>query len=91
MGTAKSASLRVNTLNTQGYGGANDWQIVSTFQCNKAGLIEYYAQREMLKYRTYRVYIKDGQKIYCQELFECEVDIGHNAVIKAIQYVEKNH
>ncbi len=91
IGTANDASSRINTLNSHGYGGVNDWRLHQSFQCEKAGRIEFFAQSKLRSSRVGRKYIKNGMEVECQELFSCDVKIAIESVIDAIRQLQHKH
>lgn len=87
IGTAQSAQARITTLNGFGYGGATDWTIHFQEFCDNAGRVEFIAQNTLAKYRTYRTYIKTGNTVSCQELFDCHASAATTAVKSALKKV----
>lgn len=87
IGTSKSAQGRMNTLNSFGYGGATDWKIHCHHACSKAGRVEFLAQNALNGYRASRTYIKAGNTVDCQELFNCSASAATAAVQSALKQV----
>jgi len=87
IGTGKNAQARMHTLNKFGYGGATDWTLHAIHACNKAGRIEFLAQKMLNVHRTSRRYIKNGNTVECQELFNCSVSAAATAVLAALNQV----
>ena len=87
IGTGKNAHARMNTLNSFGYGGATDWNIHCHHACNKAGRVEFLAQSTLNAHRASRTYIKTGNTVDCQELFNCSASAAAAAVEAALKQV----
>ena len=84
VGTAESPHLRMGNLNSYGYGGANDWRVVTTVQCaSRAGKVEFLAHRKLLSHQVSRTYTKTYRTVSCQELFSCPAAVASAAVEQA--------
>lgn len=87
IGAANGYQERMRSLNSQGYGGATDWNVNFHFECEKAGRVEFLAQQKLNQYRVTRAYVKTGRAVACQELFDCNVTLAVKAVKKAAMEV----
>lgn len=84
IGTSANAHERMNQINYYGYGGANDWKIQYIKTVEKAARIEFEAQKRIGSNRAWRTYIKDGEEVDCQELFNCDVKTAIESVDQSI-------
>jgi hypothetical protein len=84
IGTSKSASQRISMLSGEGYGGGSDWSLRFHSYCQRAGRVEFIAQRKLQHIRRNASYLKAGFLVECQELFECPVDLAMVAVRSAM-------
>lgn len=72
IGTATDAPNRMQTSNIYAYGGSDDWAIAFRCHCEKAGQIEFLAQKSLRETQTRGSYNKLNQVFACRELFACE-------------------
>lgn len=87
IGTSKNSYSRMNNLNSYGYGGTADWKVHYHHACNKAGRVEFLAQKGLSGHRTSRSYVRTGETVDCQELFNCTAAIATAAVQIALKQV----
>ena len=80
IGVATNHQNRVETLNSHGYGGANDWSMVFHCQTSNAGKLEFMAHQSLNQHRVTRSYFRTGSTINCQELFDCTAAVAVEAV-----------
>lgn len=71
VGMAQDSKFRIKQLNTYEYGGANDWQLYSSWSCETAGQVEFEAHRLLAPHQHFGSYFKDGEERECKELFKC--------------------
>ena len=84
IGVANTHQERLRTLNSQGYGGATDWSVHYCRELDRAGRVEFMAQQALNQYRVSRPYVRTGQTVDCQELFDCPVALAVEAVKNAV-------
>ncbi|MEY3724443.1 MAG: hypothetical protein RLZZ365_378 [Pseudomonadota bacterium] len=84
IGTSANTHERMNQINYYGYGGANDWAVKYIKKVDKADRVEFEAQKIINKNRVWRSYIKDGETVDCQELFDCDIKIAIESVNQSI-------
>lgn len=88
IGTTNNHANREATLNSYGYGGVNDWQMIIAFQAKNAGLVEYEAQKIIHHFSYPAKYKKDGRVIDCLEIFRCRYSRAKNSLIKNLNYTK---
>ena len=84
VGTGRSASERVRTLNFLGYGGISDWTLHFSHHCEKAGRVEFASQQKIKHFRVSRSYFREGVQVNCQELFSCAAEVAVGAITSVI-------
>ena len=84
IGTSANTYERMGHINYYGYGGANDWVAKYIKKVDKAGRIEFEAQKQIDNHRVWRSYIKDGETVDCQELFNCDVKMAIESIEQSI-------
>lgn len=84
IGTSSNTYERMGQINYYGYGGANDWVAKYIKKVGKAARIEFEAQKQIDKHRVWRSYIKDGETVDCQELFNCDVKVAIESVDQSV-------
>ncbi len=85
IGMANNANARIDTLNSQGYGGIYDWELDFAEHCKDAGRIEYAAQLNLRRQSVSRRFWRQGKMVECLELFQCDVAAAVAEVRRAIQ------
>ncbi len=83
IGMAADPRQREGVLNSLAYGGANDWQLLAVVKTEKAGSVEFEAQRSLTDYQVEANYRKDGREQACYEIFRCSHEIALNALRSA--------
>jgi hypothetical protein len=73
IGTCKDINERLRTLNSQKYGGANDWLLVYCFEADNSARVEYSISRDAAPYRFEMQYTRTGKTIKCQEIYSCSI------------------
>lgn len=75
IGTCSNINSRNKSLQTQNYGGSDDWQIsLYTFFEENAGKIEAQVQSELKPYFVSKSYLRDGFKKVSYEIFNYGVE-----------------
>lgn len=88
VGTATDATMRIQTLNSHGYGGVDDWRLSYEQPCDKAGRVEFEAQKILRSYRANDInYQKQGMTVSCQELFSCNLSCAIQAISTALNFL----
>lgn len=82
VGTANDAEARIQSLNVHGYGQATDWELDYHQRCEKAGYVELLIQTELVKFRGFASYVKNGYAVDCHELFTCSIETAIAAARK---------
>ena len=85
VGAAGCPQVRLNTLNQFGYGGASDWKISFSVECNKAGKVEYETQKLLRANQVSRSYLKSGSVVDCLELFDCKPSEAEQAIVVTLR------
>lgn len=75
VGTCKDINNRLRTLNSHGYGGANDWIIFDSFPTENAARIELNIQNAVEAYKCDVFYKRTGKTIKCQEIYKCQPEV----------------
>ena len=83
----KNSHARMNSLNGQGYGDITDWEVHFHQACNQAGKVEFLAQRSLNGHRISKTYVKAGNTVDCQELFNCGASDATAAIQAALKQV----
>ena len=76
IGSSVDASARIAQLNSDGYGGATDWRLISKFETAEAGKVEFTAHASLADCRTPGRYRKGGELTECYELFACPPEVA---------------
>ena len=84
IGTAKSSLNRINSLNSIGYGGVDDWKLILVMQVKDAGLIEFVAQKSISEFAYPTSYLRDGKKVECVETFRCKYSRAKTALLNSL-------
>lgn len=87
IGTATDAPKRMQTLNSYAYGGNDDWTVAFRCHCEKAGQVEFLAQKSLREQQARGSYTKLNQEIECRELFGCEPAEAITAVKGAVAQI----
>lgn len=82
IGTTNNHKNREVTLNSYGYGGVNDWQMIIAFKSENAGLVEHEAQKIIYDFAHPTKYEKNERIIDCLEIFRCRYSRAKNSVAK---------
>ena len=61
-GTSEESLNRVEVLNATGYAGVSDWKLISCFETEKAGTVEYEAQKKLESFPCHVPLLKMGEK-----------------------------
>ena len=80
VGTAIDADARIKSLNGWGYAGVDDWQLISAFDCEKAGEVEHLAQTRLANYQYPTSYLRGDRKTDCLETFRCNYKKAKDAL-----------
>ena len=85
VGTSNSPLVRIRNLNGLSYGGVSDWQLKYSAYTQKAGKVEFIAQKNLSVHCfNNSTYFDKGREIECLELFRCKIPIAINAVKAAL-------
>lgn len=80
VGMASDVDIRESGLNSLGYAGANDWEVLCWVKASDAGRVEFDVHRRLEIYSTDSTYIRNGEKVYCREVFRCGYEEAKAAV-----------
>lgn len=72
VGSAVDAHKRISTLNSWKYASQNDWELISSFKCKKAGSAEYFVQKGISDFAYPTKYFREGKELDCLETFKCK-------------------
>jgi len=90
IGTTGDTSERIKNINYYGYGGASDWVLKYEIRVDKAGQIEWQAQKRVENTRAWRSYVRDGFSVDCQELFDCDVTTAIQSINESIELLRNS-
>jgi len=76
IGSAIDAKGRIAQLNSERYGGTEDWRLIGVSDCDEAGRIEYEAHAALAHSRAEARYRKAGVLTDCYELFACPPEVA---------------
>jgi hypothetical protein len=76
IGVTGDVDARLASLRKLGYGGAADWQLVSSTWRDRAGAVEFDLHATLAKFHVRRTYVRDGLDVECRELFLCPAEIA---------------
>ena len=91
IGTCGDVHSRFRSLCYYGYGGAWDWMPKFEIKAKRAGEVELIAHRKLAQKQVTRIDFKDGNEVTCQELFDCLVVEGIEAVKHAMKVTGQKH
>lgn len=80
IGSSVDANGRATQLNSERYGGAEDWRLIGVYDCNEAGRVEYEAHAALAQCRAEARYRKAGVLTDCYELFACPPEVAMTVV-----------
>ena len=80
VGTASDIEQRERSLQTSGYAGANDWEMLLYFKTENAGSVEHKIQSLLDKYASSQRYMKQGQEVEVLEVFQCSFNKAYEAL-----------
>jgi hypothetical protein len=80
IGMSSQIEIREGQLKKYRYGGVDDWIIVSSVLCDKAGRVEQNAHQKLAPRQMEALYYWDGQERECYEIFRCGYRTAHQAV-----------
>ena len=69
-----SLDIRIEKLNKVRYGGASDWNLVFSSEFEKAGIVEFAAQKALRNFRAKGTYAGQSRTGECEELFSCTAE-----------------
>lgn len=82
IGTCKDIENRTQTLNSHGYGGANDWDVIDSLFTQDAARVEFNIQSKAQVFKHEAVYIRTGKTIKCQEIYKCHLEVLREIFLK---------
>jgi hypothetical protein len=80
VGSTCDLKSRINKLNSVGYGGAMDWELIHSAEFSDAGQIEAVIHKELKPYRVSGSYSGDSRDGDCHELFACTAQMAVQAL-----------
>ena len=84
VGSAVDAQKRISTLNSWAYASQNDWCLISSFSCNKAGSVEHLVQKGVSDFACPAQYMRDGRQVECLEIYKC----SYSRILQAVETLE---
>lgn len=84
VGSAVDAQKRISTLNSWAYASQNDWSLISSFSCNKAGSVEHLVQKGVSDFAYPAQYTRDGRQVDCLEIYKC----NYSRILQAVETLE---
>ena len=84
IGVTDNIIKRELSLNDTNYGNINDWKILKSNLFKKAGQVEAAIQKELIRHRVYRKFIKDYKVVYSSEIFNCDLETANLILDKFI-------
>ena len=89
VGTSKkSATVRLDGMNSDKYGGCSDWTIAYIVPAPQAGRVESKVHRTLAEHAISASYYKNGKITKCRELFSCSVGVAKRAIMEAMGLTE---
>lgn len=83
--TASSVQSRIDQINSDRYGGINDWRFHWSCKCDHAGRVESETHQALHSFRAEgRSYFKSGSEVLCNEIFSCSLTQAVSAVERAV-------
>jgi hypothetical protein len=80
VGFASDFAQRMTTLNSLGYGGVNDWEILYWVNTQDAGQIEYEVHVSLREFASPTSYIRGNDEVDCLETFSCNIHVAIKAI-----------
>lgn len=80
IGFSKNINNREYQINTNFYGGANDWEMIFWIEVDQAGTIEIDIHKVMHKFSVPGTYFSNNVEIDCYELYKCNASVARNAI-----------
>jgi hypothetical protein len=89
VGVTNSTSKRKTYLNSDGYGGATDWEIIFEKNIPAAGYVEHEVHSRLSGKKYVTTYQKQGETVSTNELFKCPVNEALRVLQKCITDFEQ--
>lgn len=84
VGITDSTRKRIGLLNSEEYGGSNDWRLIKAWESDRAGKVEIAAHQQLETYATTGVYFKSGLITESRELFDCSWEVAVQVVSQIV-------
>jgi hypothetical protein len=84
IGTTRNVRQQQKKLRRLGYGSLSDWVLLYYVWVDEGGRIEHAARRRLRRYRTLRMYIKDGWSQKAREIVQCSFSMALEALSESI-------
>ena len=84
VGITSNLARREYWLNYFEYADISDWEIRDNIYVpERVGGVENDVHKSLGPFTTFRTYTHDGETVYCQEVFDCPLDIAQKALQNA--------
>lgn len=81
IGCSHNPRRRIERLNTDKYGGTNDWEWVAHFETKKMGRQEDDLHKKLSRFKIVKEYQKGDGIIKSRELFRCKYSVIRNSLL----------
>jgi hypothetical protein len=78
-----------NKLRGQRYGNLSDWELIYYVWVQEGGKIEHAARAQLQRYKTMRMYPKDGSLQKAREIVKCPFSLAVAAIYNLISSEER--
>lgn len=90
IGVTKNIQSQQNYLRSRSYGGIGDWVLLYYVWVNGGGRTEHKARRRLQRYKTMRMYKKDGRRQKGREIVKCTFSVALDALSNCIDDSERS-
>jgi hypothetical protein len=85
----RRAIALANKLRGQRYGNLSDWELIYYVWVQEGGKIEHAARAQLQRYKTMRMYPKDGSLQKAREIVKCPFSLAVAAIYNLISSEER--
>ncbi len=90
VGTTNNVPNQQYRLRYVGYGGLDDWRMLCSVWVDEGGNVEHTVRRRLQRYKTMRMYEKDGFRQKGREIVQCPFSIAYKALCNSISDEQKS-
>ena len=84
VGSTTYLEKRFDSINSEAYGGANDWICIAYVKCEKAGTVEFAVHQRLHAFSFAAQYVRSGRMHDAYELFSCGYSNARIALIASL-------